>query len=514
MEAPPGASLPSQPEGSMHPPTVHGVDGEPDQLSHKRPKTTKRSFADTVSAQPHGADDVPTLTNTDDWAFDELAIESDSEMDDQEIEDGYPRVKLSKELRTELCRPWKLALIVKYLGKNINYNVMKNRLPVIWGLQGRLDFIDIGFGFYIARFGNTVDYMHVLLDGPWKIFDNYLVIQRWQPEFDPLTAKLSKMAVWVRIPRLPVEYFREDVIKSVLENVGKPLKLDRTIVGVARGRFAWAAVEIDLDKPLVTHVWICDKHRAVEYEGLHVVCFNCGMVGHREQSCPNAVPPTVNFTATNPNNSPEKGDEGDTVRNATDFNTSSPQPPRKYGEWMLVTRKSVAQDRNKVNKQPAQKTAHQSHKVNPFGPLQHADDEGGESLPPTLGRTTVEQTRRNKGKDAAPNGPPKRTASRVSAQGTRTDRQQTKGKAKNSNHLNTAATSVPTTSQQPPSIPNNSNTVATHERSVPTSTTSPSPRTSQQVRRRVVQPSRGRGASRGGGRGGRGHDLNYCIDDI
>nr|GLL27065.1 uncharacterized protein LOC109181746 [Ipomoea trifida] len=164
---------------------------------------------------------------------------------------------------------------------------------------------------------------------------------------------------------------------------------------------------------------------------------------------------------------------------------------------MLVTRKSVAQDRNKVSRQPAQKTAHQSHKVNPFGPLQHADDEGGESLLPTSGRTTVEQTRRNKGKDAAPNGPPKRTASRVSAQGTRTDRQQTKGKAKNSNHLNTAATSVPTTSQQPPSIPNNSNTVATHERSVPTSTTSPSPRPSQQVRRRVVQPSCGRGASRG-----------------
>nr|GMD20779.1 hypothetical protein Iba_chr07fCG7930 [Ipomoea batatas] len=152
----------------------------------------------------------------------------------------------------------------------------------------------------------------------------------------------------------------------------------------------------------------------------------------------------------------KKGDEWGTVRNATDSNTSSPQPPRKYGEWMLVTRKSVAQDRNKVN------------------------DEGGESLPPTSGRTTVEQTRRNKGKDAAPNGRLKGTASRVSPQGTRTYRQQTKGKAKNSNHHNTSETSVPTMSQQPPSVPSNSNKVATHERSVPTSTTSLSPRPSQQ----------------------------------
>lgn len=52
-------------------------------------------------------------------------------MDEQDTEDGYPRVKLSKALRTELCRPWKLALIVKYLGRSINYNVLKNRLPVI-----------------------------------------------------------------------------------------------------------------------------------------------------------------------------------------------------------------------------------------------------------------------------------------------------------------------------------------------------------------------------------------------
>nr|GMD18080.1 putative endonuclease III protein [Ipomoea batatas] len=244
-------------------------------------------------------------------------------------------------------------------------------------------------------------------------------------------------------------------------------------------------------------------------------CLMSPAVGSPESRTPMKDPHLRNAN-TDLNNSPEKGDEWGTVRNVTDSNTSSPQPPRKYGEWMLVTRKSVAQDRNKVSKQPTQKTAHQSHKVNPFGPLQHANDEGGESLPPTSGRTTVEQTRRNKGKDDAPNGRLKGTASRVSPQGTRTDRQQTKGKAKakNSNHHNTSETSVPTMSQQPPSVPSNSNKVVTHERSVPTSTTSLSPRPSQQVRRRVVQPSRGRGASRGGGHGGRGHDLNYCIDEI
>lgn len=233
--------------------------------------------------------------------------------------------------------------------------------------------------------------MHVLFDRPWKIFDNYLVIQRWQPEFDPLTAKLSKMAVWVRIPRLLVEYFREDVIKSVLENVGKPLKLDRTTVGVERGRFARAAVEIDLDKPLVTHVWIRDKHRAVEYEGLHMVCFNCGMVGHRKQAYPNAMPHPVNPMEKDSNKSPEEGVEDSTVRSTPDSHTTSPQPPQNFGAWMLVTRKSAAQDRNSNNKQSTQADSHKSHKENSFELLQHADEEGGDNVPRTSGVDSVDR---------------------------------------------------------------------------------------------------------------------------
>lgn len=156
----------------------------------------------------------------------------------------------------------------------------------MWRLQGKHTLMDIGCGCFVIRFDNRKDYLHVLLDGPWKIFDNYLVVQRWVPEFKPRTAKLSKMAVWVRLPNLFVEYFRDDIVKSILANLGKPLKLDRTTVARERGRFARVAVEVDLDKPLVTEIWVGNEIQYVEYEGLHVVCFGCGTVGHREQSCP------------------------------------------------------------------------------------------------------------------------------------------------------------------------------------------------------------------------------------
>lgn len=96
--------------------------------------------------------------------------------------------------------------------------------------------------------------MHVLLDGPWKIFDHYLVIQRWKPDFYPTVEKISTMAVWVRLPGLPIEYFRKDILRTILDCVGTPLKLDKTTAAVERGKFARAAVEINLEKPLVSMV--------------------------------------------------------------------------------------------------------------------------------------------------------------------------------------------------------------------------------------------------------------------
>lgn len=67
--------------------------------------------------------------------------------------------------------------------------------------------------------------------------------------FNPATTKIEKMAMWVWLPSLPVEYFRENVLKMILQPVGTTFKLDQTTARVERGKFARASVEIDLSKP-------------------------------------------------------------------------------------------------------------------------------------------------------------------------------------------------------------------------------------------------------------------------
>ncbi|XP_031130732.1 uncharacterized protein LOC116032364 [Ipomoea triloba] len=208
--------------------------------------------------------------------------------------------------------------------------------------------MDIGYGCFVIRFENRKDYLYVLLDGPWKIFDNYLVIQRWVPDFKPRKAKLSKMAVWVRLPDLSVEYFRDDAMKAILENVGKPLKLDRTTADRERGRFARAAVEVDLDKPLVTEIWVRDEVQYVEYEGLHVVCFGCAMVGHREQSCPLNSAKSPEMPISDLNAEPQAESEQPQQQTPVAQPMATGTEKRPYGSWMLVTRKKI---NNKMNGQ-------------------------------------------------------------------------------------------------------------------------------------------------------------------
>ena len=47
-------------------------------------------------------------------------------------------------------------------------------------------------------------------------------------------------------------------------------------------------MELDLDKNLVPAISIFVKDRTVEYEGLHLVCFNCGKYGHHRDVCPHS----------------------------------------------------------------------------------------------------------------------------------------------------------------------------------------------------------------------------------
>lgn len=136
------------------------------------------------------------------------------------------------------------------------------------------------------RFEFLEDYAKVLSRGPWFILDHFLTLRKWEPFFRPSTAKFSSIAIWIRFPKLPVEFYNSYVLPQLAAKIGTVLKVDsHTLLG-DKGRYARVCVQIDLDKPLIKTIHIGDFKQSVLYESINKVCFTCGRIGHQKWNCP------------------------------------------------------------------------------------------------------------------------------------------------------------------------------------------------------------------------------------
>jgi len=91
--------------------------------------------------------------------------------------------------------------------------------------------------------------------------------------------------VWVRIPSLNLVFYNESFLMAMASTIGKPIKVDLHTLNVERGCFARICIEIDLDQLVLEKLWIKDNWYKVEYEGLHLICSNCGCYGHLGRDC-------------------------------------------------------------------------------------------------------------------------------------------------------------------------------------------------------------------------------------
>lgn len=117
------------------------------------------------------------------------------------------------------------------------------------------------------------------------ISDNYLHIQRWQPNFVAESAKISTLSVWVRFPQLPIEYYNNEWLRKARDNIGRTIKIDSITLAMTQGKFAEVCVKIDLNKSVRAYYRMRGRHDVSKYEGLQGLCFTCGKYGHKEMRC-------------------------------------------------------------------------------------------------------------------------------------------------------------------------------------------------------------------------------------
>ncbi|XP_061342218.1 uncharacterized protein LOC133288478 [Gastrolobium bilobum] len=226
------------------------------------------------------------------------------------------------------------------MGKRIGTRFLMARLQRLWNLVSTYKLIDLDNGYLLLRFHDDGDYVHVLEDGPWIVIDHYVVVQRWRPFFDPYYEGFKKMVVWIRVPGLSIEFYTAHYLWKVGNLFGRTLKVDRNslrknelgdAVITERAKFARICVEVDLGKSLLSKFKIGNKIYQVGYEGIHLICFKCGVYGHRQDQCGGELLPKKG-------NQMEEEPKGQTNMEEKSGGTTKEncKEEEAFGSWMVV----------------------------------------------------------------------------------------------------------------------------------------------------------------------------------
>ena len=113
------------------------------------------------------------------WILDEEEEEKDVDADPL-----CPNIWVSKEEKRRLRRPWKFSLIIKLLGRTIGFKTLQAKISELWKPKATLNLVAMNNGFFLVKFFSIEDYEFLKYRGPWLIFNHYLIMKPWKPNFD------------------------------------------------------------------------------------------------------------------------------------------------------------------------------------------------------------------------------------------------------------------------------------------------------------------------------------------
>jgi len=183
-----------------------------------------------------------------------------------------------------------LCLLGQIWGDHIPLSAIISKTKNDWKfLKGQVDYVDLGNHWILIRFANVSDKERVWCERPWFVGSFNLVLTEWIPFFDPFSASISHIDQWVRIPRLPWEFWDLNTLTELLLPVGQVIRVDQNTLLRLKGKFARVCVHVDITEPLPGSLVVAFEGRSMTipliYEGLHEVCALCGHEDHQIESC-------------------------------------------------------------------------------------------------------------------------------------------------------------------------------------------------------------------------------------
>ena len=138
----------------------------------------KKTYAEVIQAAnlhetnyEMGYEEMEDLANHESSTNQQSSLMATQPEAEGEHDDATWEIRITPELKKQLASPWKSSVILKLMGRTLGYRALQSRLAGIWRPTGKMQLIDIGYGFFIMRFDVLKDYQHALMNSPWFVGD-------------------------------------------------------------------------------------------------------------------------------------------------------------------------------------------------------------------------------------------------------------------------------------------------------------------------------------------------------
>ena len=112
--------------------------------------------------------------------------------------DEEETITISDEGRRIEIESCTMSLIGKFLTcKPFNKKAAKNTLRRAWGLEDKVQIVEVGSNLFQFKFDTEFDMERILKGGPWSFDNQLLMLTRWKKGMKAENVQLQHAALWV-----------------------------------------------------------------------------------------------------------------------------------------------------------------------------------------------------------------------------------------------------------------------------------------------------------------------------
>ncbi|GAV92752.1 DUF4283 domain-containing protein, partial [Cephalotus follicularis] len=139
-----------------------------------------------------------------------------------------------------------------------------------WGKVGNFSFHATGSGVFLVKFDSVQARDWVIDNGPWDVWGHHLVIRRWSRDMPLVLEECKAIPVWVKLSRVPVQYWTKLGLSYIASVIGKPLYMDVNTTKRQSLSFARICIEMDASSSFPDSIVLelengCTTNIGVEY---------------------------------------------------------------------------------------------------------------------------------------------------------------------------------------------------------------------------------------------------------